>query len=249
MDLLLVAIPKDVTYLGKYRQAGSPLTKLVHSWSVQSDNWLARLAKVPYDLVNGGPRSVPGMVPGNHRFMTPGHDPLAGLVVGVFDLLRGGRTAIGTDGLWQFDSGTGDPVANVALAIVCQVAHLLSDVATPAGLPGPLMTLVGAARVGSFGDGRTLADLARYMYLKGYDVRHFVTTCTAPAASRLVLAGYFAARQFVDNEYREDAEAVARRGAGLLDHPKLVTMRFYADAMACAGNAGKIALYQGNPSA
>jgi hypothetical protein len=35
--------------------------------------------------------------------------------------------------------------------------------------------------------GRTLADLARYSYEHGYDLRHFMTTLSAPASSRLVL--------------------------------------------------------------
>jgi hypothetical protein len=190
------------------------------------------------------------MFPGNHRFMTPGHDPLLGFVVGVFDILQGGRTAIGTDGVWRFDPGLGEPVANIAAALALELLHLLSDVATPAGLPAPLMTAVGALRVGSFGErGRTVADLARYMYLEGYDLRHFVTTCSAPAAIRMILFGYFFSRRFMDGGYRADTDASARRRAPTIDHPRVRTMTFYADALACAANAGKIALYQGNPCA
>src|SRR4051812_45935697 len=56
VDLLVVAIPKDVTYLGRYPQRGSWLTKLFRSWSVPSDNTLSRVANVPFDAVSGEPR-------------------------------------------------------------------------------------------------------------------------------------------------------------------------------------------------
>lgn len=249
VDLLLVAIPSDVNYLGQYPQSGSVLTKFLKRWVVPSDNALARHAKVPFDQLGGNER-VPGMFPGNHRFLTPGHDPILGLVIGVFDILRGGRTAIGTDGIWRFDGGLGEPTANIARAVVLEVVHLISDVATKVGLPAPLMTAAGLLRVGSFGERqRTVADLARYMYLEGYDLRHFVTTCSAPMAIRLLLGGYFLGRKFVDEGYEESCLAMARRGTSFLNHPRLQMMTLLADGIACAANVGKIALYHGNPSA
>jgi hypothetical protein len=249
VDLLLVALPRDVTYLGQHPQKGSVLTRLFKSWTAPSNNALAVSAKVPYDAISGADR-VPGMYGGNHRFMTPGHDPILGLVVGVHDILRGGRTAIGTDGILRFDGGIVAPAANIAAALTTEFLHLLSDVATKAGLPAPLMTAAGLLRIGSFGEHkRTLADLARYMYLEGYDLRHFVTTCSAPAASRILLSAYFLGRRHLDRAYQDSTSASARRDASVLKHPKLERLTLYADAIACAANAGKIALYQGNPSA
>jgi hypothetical protein len=87
------------------------------------------------------------------------------------------------------------------------------------------------------------------MYLEGYDLRHFLVTCSAPVASRLLLCGYFLGRRFVDPDYRSLTDATARRGARTLEHPTLGRLTLYADALACAANAGKVALYQGNPSA
>lgn len=247
IDVLLVAIPKDVNYLGEHRQAGSVLTRLFKSWNVDSDNALAGRAKASFD---GGLGDVPGMSAGNHRFMTPGHDPILGLVVGVFDLLRGGRTAIGRDGCWRFAPQTGDPASSVFAAIAIEILHLLSDAPTKMGLPPPLMTLAGLLRVGSFGSsGRTLADLARYMYETGYDLRHFVTTATVPTAMRLVLGAYFLGRRWLDAEYGAECLADAPREGSFLRHPRFVRMTFYADCGACAANAGKIALFAGNPSA
>lgn len=249
IDLLVVAIPSDVTYLGQYEQAGSVITRALKAWTVPSDNGVASCAKVPFDQVSGANR-VRGMFPGNHRFLTPGHDPLLGWVVGVFDILRGGRTSIGVDGMLRFHDGVSAPTNDVAAAVASELLHLISDVATKAGLPAPLMTAAGLLRFGSFGEGqRTVADLARYMYLNGYDLRHFLTTCSTPAAIRLVLSAYSLGRQFADDEYRDDCAAAARRDGGTLEHPRLETIRLLADAVACAANAGKVALFQGNPSA
>jgi hypothetical protein len=246
---LLVAIPKDVTYLGRYEQKGSVLTKLFKSWVVPSDNALADESKVPFDVVSTGPR-VPGMFPGNHRFMTPGHDPLLGLAVGVHDILRNGRTAIGTDGRLRFDEISGNTGSGLSAAVVLELLHLLSDVATKAGLPAPLMTVAGLLRFGSLGENqRTVADLARYMYLEGYDLRHFVTTCTVPAGIRLLIAAYVLGRRYVDDTYAQGWHARARVNGKLLSHPSFEAMVFAADSVACAANVGKIALYQGNPSA
>lgn len=248
LDVLLVAVPKDVKYLSRHHQAGSVLTKLFKAWVVPSDNALAARSKVPFDSV-GRDSKVRGMSPGNHRFMTPGHDPLLGLAVGVHDILRGGRTAIGKDGL-RFDEIPGASTSGLTAAVIVELLHLLSDVATKAGLPAPLMTAAGLLRFGSFGENqRTVAELARYMYLEGYDQRHFATTCTVPAAIRLLLEAYVHARRYADSGYDEAWCARARTNKTLSNHPSFEGMLFVADSVACAANAGKIALYQGNPSA
>lgn len=142
LDVLLVAVPKSVTYLRRHEQHGSVLTQLFKAWIVPSDNALAAESKVPFDAVGGEPK-VPGMFPGNHRFMTPGHDPVLGLAVGVHDILRGGRTAIGTDGRLRFDEISGESVSGLGSALVVELLHLLSDVATKAGLPAPFTTAAG----------------------------------------------------------------------------------------------------------
>lgn len=249
LDVLLVAVPKDVTYLGLHPQKGSLLTRLFKSWVVPSANALAAVAKVPFDAVGGDPK-VPGMSPGNHRFMTPGHDPLLGLAVGVHDILRNGRTAIGSDGRLRFDEISGKTEPAPGAAVVLELLHLLSDVATKAGLPAPLMTAAGLLRVGPFGaNERTVADLARYMYLEGYDLRHFATTCSVPSGIRLLLGAYVLGRRFVDKAYDEGWAGRARKSGTLLSHPSFEAMLLLADSVACAANAGKIALYHGNPSA
>jgi hypothetical protein len=136
VDFLLVGIPAEVRYLGENPQKTGPLPALLKQWNLPHDNLLARVAGVPFDRVGGEPE-VAGMFPKNHRLLTPGHDPLIGMIVGVFDILRGGRTAVDPSGIPQFDSGLAEPESNPLVAVTRWVLHLISDVATPMGLPAP----------------------------------------------------------------------------------------------------------------
>ncbi len=135
--------------------------------------------------------------------------------------------------------------------MVMEVLHLLSDVATPMGLPAPGWTLTPLLQVGSLGPtDRTVAELARYMYLNGYDLRNFIASLASPAAIELVLLSYFAGRRYLDSEYDLDCRAEEETDAPKRQHPRYKSMRLIGDALACAANAGKVAiLYQGNPLA
>src|SRR6185436_15203092 len=66
----------------------------------------------------------------------------------------------------------------------------------------------------------------------------------AQVAARSAL-GCSLVRQYLDEEYRGNVEGSARREDSGLEHPKLETMTLLADAVACWGNAGKLALYHG----
>src|SRR5690606_2014075 len=161
------------------------------------------------------------------RFMQPGPDPTAGMIVGIFDILRGGRTAIGKDCRFRFDGDMAEPTWNVAGALVRWFLHLLSDVTTRMGLPAPLMTLSNLMRFGSWGEReRSVADLCRYMYHHGYDLRHFMSSMTAPAASRILLHGYWGAWRYLDPQYNSDCVQAAASGAGYWKHEKLNTLQF-----------------------
>jgi hypothetical protein len=109
------------------------------------------------------------------------------------------------------------------------------------GLPAPLMTLFQALNVGSFGEkGRTVGQLARWMYLNGYDRRHFVASGVTPLVIDIVLRAYIMLRHY--SEHGEVKLAVAQS-------PKYRSMLLAAHGVAAAANAGKVALYQGNPLA
>lgn len=250
VDLLIVRIPKNLTYLRNYSQKGSPITTALQSIKVPADNWLGKYFKVAYDRVKDVP--VDGFSVRSHRLQSIGHDPLVGLAVGTVDIMRGGLTAIGKSGTLHFLSDTGQAIPNPITAFVFQLGHLLSDGFTPMGLPPPGWSALQLLQVGDFGTRhRTAADLARFMYLKGYDSRHFLTMTTSVAAAETVLRGYFALRQKLDPRYRtqtgQEAELIGTERTGR--HPRFLAMALAAHGIAAAANVGKVVCHHGNPLA
>jgi hypothetical protein len=71
--------------------------------------------------------------------------------------MRGTVTGFSYDkltGLHSFvtHSVSDDVSINLIAAILKQLGHLISDVATPMGLPAPFMTLMQGINIGGFGD-------------------------------------------------------------------------------------------------
>ena len=267
-DFLLVRIPKTMTS-GQYAgQKGSPLTEWFKQYDTRpghSEGWFAdwareleKTCKTPYDrqhaVIDGELVRIPGMYPESHRFQSLGHDPVLGFVFGVLDILRGTVTGfsyehlIGAHHVVQGQvynplpaAGTGEQVMRLIEAILKHIGHLISDVATPMGLPAPFMTLLQGLNFGSFGEkGRTVGELARWMYLSGYDLRHFVVSGITPAVIEIVLRAYLMLRHY--SEHGETKFLLA-------GSPKYRSMLLTAHGVAAAANAGKVALYQGNPLA
>lgn len=109
------------------------------------------------------------------------------------------------------------------------------------GLPAPLMGLSQALNLGkSVFQGRNIGELARWMYLQGYDFRHFLVSGLTPATIEIVLRGCLLVRH-----WGEHGEAKLN----LAGNPKYRSMLLTAHAIAAAANAGKVALMQGNPLA
>ena len=234
-DIFLVTIPKTMTS-GVYKgQQGSIITEKLLSLkfppSVQS--WLEMKAKVPYDHTGGI----------DHRIDTFGHDPVLGFIMGILDIIRGGATTI-KGGNIDFKTGLADPVMNPLTALVTQLLHMISDVATSKGLPVPFASIIRALKVGSFhgpsGRTHTLSEMILWMYHNGYDLRHFVTMAITPATIEIILRAYLMISHYL--KYGE-------RKFLLANNPKYRSMLLSAHAIACAGNAGKIVLNQGNPLA
>jgi hypothetical protein len=249
-DYFLVSIPHTMK-IGEYvGQTGSPLTEWIQKYNIhKSDDWFAQWArhleevcKVPYDAIN-----MPGMSPSSHRFQSLGHDPVFGFIFGVLDIIRGTITGFSYDKLsgnhsffsevsWSNNSQIG-----LIEAILRQIGHLISDAFTPMGLPAPFMTLMQGINVGSIGDkGRTVGEIARWMYLNGYDFRHFLVSGITPATIEIVLRAYIMLRH-----YSEHGETKFL----LSSHPKYRSMLLAAHSIAALGNVGKIVLMEGNPLA
>jgi len=250
IDFLIVKIPKDITYLGKHLQEGSPLTKWMRNLSIKDDNWLAKYFKVGYDQVKK--TGIEGISPRTHRLQSLGHDPLIGLVIGTIDIMRGSMTAISRDGVIKVLKNVAPGQYNPFIALVTQIGHLFSDIATKMGIPCPGWPMMQLFQVGNFGKNqRTIADLARFMYLKGYDFRHFLTMSTSVAAAEIILRSYFWLRQKWDDEYAEEMgyEKDFSNAKKTSDYPRFQSLALTAHLIGSAANAGKIAVYSGNPLA
>jgi hypothetical protein len=234
VDHLVVAIPKDMTS-GKYKgQKGSGLTKWLQSLELPEwlQKWLEEVAKVPYDNTGGS----------SHRSDTPGHDPILGFVFGVIDIIRGSSTTM-KNGKIDIVTGVADG-KGILEALVLQLLHLLSDVATKRGLPVPFASIFRLLDVGSFkrenGKTATVSQLMGWMYHHGYDMRHFVTMSTTPATIEIILRMYILIRAFVEDE---------DKASNISSNPKYRSMLLSAHAIASASNVGKVYLRAGNPLA
>ncbi|MEP1080348.1 hypothetical protein NDI52_33875 [Leptolyngbya sp. PL-A3] len=258
-DYFLVKIPTTLT-TGQYAgQTSSPITEWIKKYdTTRGDDWfaswaqnLAETCKVPYDSMSyvdaDSIKRITGIFPKSHRLQSLGHDPVLGFIFGVLDIMRGTITGFSYDRLTHSHTWLQGAVwsnlepINLIEAILRQIGHLISDVATPMGLPAPFMTLIQGINVGSFGKGRhTIGELARWMYLNGYDFRHFLVSGITPAVIEIFLRAYIMLRHYAEH---------GEQRVNLTSHPKYRTMLLLAHGIATAGNAGKITLMQGNPLA
>ena len=127
-------------------------------------------------------------------------------------------------------------------AFLTQLGHLVSDVGTKQGVPPPFFGLFQGIDIAApmSDKGRSVGEIARWMYLNGFDFRHFITQGITPAVIEIIVRAYIMIRHYSE---KGDVKFV------LADNPKYRSMLLSAHAIACAGNAGKVALYQGNPLA
>lgn len=201
LDVVLVRIPADRKFMGK-KYEGSPLTDWLNENSKSLHERFGKpfegFAKVPFDAptTKATNDAVRGMFPKVHRLMSPGHDPILGFLVGIADLMRGTGTYV--DHLGNIvQVATNMAPADLTTALLKQVAHLLSDVFTPAGLPAPLFSLLQLVKTESpfalWKDGPQVpwTDVARDMYRNGYDLRHFLTMGIVPAAVEVIIRAYW----------------------------------------------------------
>ena len=220
LDIFLVKIPTDQNFLGGAQQ-GSPLTKWLREHSEEvHENFLERFekrAKVPYD--DSFNREVEGLSPKVHRLMSPGHDPILGFIFGVLDILRGTGTFIDKYGdVVILDKPPTDPV-NLTAAFSKVFLHLLSDVCTSAGVQPPFFTPLQLVKADSpfklkeGGDRVLWTDIARYMYVHGYDLRHFATMGLVPATVEMVIRGWLLYESY---EKEEDPKLTKAKTASML---------------------------------
>ena len=245
VDTFLVKTPKTgklTEVLKRYNamNADDPIGQWL--WGIE------KRQKVPYDtMVGANGRRIGGMYPKSHRFQTLGHDPALGFIFGVFDIMQGTATGFAYSHPAQHhcffhDRVPGaDPNVDLVAAILRHIGHLLSDVSTPMGLPAPFMTLLQGFNVGNFGEkDRTIAEIARYMYVEGYDLRHFLAAGTVPAIVEIVLRAYIMLRHYSEHG------AVPK---DLASTPKYRHMLKVAHGIVAFSNTAKVVCLRGDPLA
>lgn len=258
LDFLVVRIPKDINYLNNYMQKGSEFTKWLRSLGINEDGeignsflkWCENVNKVSYDQsINS---DIKGFRPHSHRLLSLGHDPLFGLIFGTLDMMNGSMTAFGTDGKLHIITNEIEFSSDKILSPIIWLGHIISDVCTKMGIPIPGWGFLQVLQFGSFGTkDRTIADLSKWMYLNGYDLRHFATMAISVAAIEIIVRGYHYLSEINNKEqlYNFHSSIVDREIRQLHSDLKLRKMLFLSHLIATSGNALKIFVYHGNPLA
>jgi hypothetical protein len=258
LDFLIISIPKDINYLGKYKQKGSNFTGWLRTLGIDKDGklipflkWCENVCQVPYDQsINS---TIQGFNPRSHRLFSLSHDPLFGLIFGTLDILNGSMTTFDANGNLQivktFDVTFNDKV----FAPLLWLGHIISDMCTKMGVPIPGWAFLQLLQFGSLGaNNKTIADISRWMYLNGYDFRHFLTMSIPVAVIEIVIRGYHYLSSLENPEqlqYPLHTSIASRELIQIQSNLKLHKMLFLSHAIAASGNALKVFTYSGNPLA
>ena len=204
---------------------------------------LERNFRVPFDPSTSQrlETRVEGLGPRTHRMASLGHDPILGWYFGVRDILAGGFTTIGSDGRLVIQSMPDWEPAEFGVGLFVKIleafqlvaGHLLSDVATPAGLPPPLFGLLQFFQQGGIGK-HSIADVARAMYRSGYDFRHFLAGGISVAIVEVFVRTAWTVRELSEGKKLIDALPVG----GV----RLRSSLFLSHSVVTAINAGKVAV-------
>lgn len=253
IDIALIKMPRHPGFLGSPASEGGPLANWVRERinGILSPDEIKRLEQefpVPYDASTsrGLVERVEGLGPRTHRYQSLGHDPVLGFVFGVKDIMGGTFSAIDANGRFISQNvSSQDRIVNIFEAVARQLGHLASDVATPAGLPVPLMPLLQYFQVGSIGkSGYTIGEVSRLMYRSNYDFRHFLAMSLSPLIIEVIVRLLYFSKRMQEGATLDDAFPFQLPGQSR--RPKLQTMLFSAHTIATAANAGKVAISE-NP--
>lgn len=257
IDIFLVKIPKDTIIVRngeRLLQEGGYLTEILRSIGLdengKASQWITTLEnhfKVPYD--KSVDPDIIGLNPRSHRLHSLAHDPsVAGLIWGIKDIVSGTFSCIDKNGCLVVEKVTEAGFEKLFTAPILWLGHLLSDVFTKMGIPIPGWSYLQLLQFGSLGDKqRSIAEVARYMYLEGYDLRHLVSMTTTNAVIELIVRLYY---HLVCKKRPDDFSLTAEKEyVEVKNKIKLHNMLFVAYSVASCGNIAKLCVYQGNPTA
>lgn len=254
IDILLVGIPQKTTEGLK----GGPLSNYVRDWFNKRfpEEEMERLAnskisKVSFDAQDNRHTTeyVTGLSAYYHRLLSLGHDPILGLIFGVYDILTGKMTTIDKSGKivsQVMENYTDRKESDIFAAIAKQIIHFKSDITTSMGLPAPLMALFNLFQFGSIGkEEQTIAEIVQGMYYEGYDFIHFCSMSIPTMIIEVIIRlGYGIKRIKEGNSVKDSIPFSLNREK----HPKLSTMLFIGHSAATTINAGKV-YFTKNPMA
>ncbi len=185
--------------------------------------------------------------PINHRFKALSHDPVLALFIGALDVMNGTCTIIDNGSIKVLDTlrgSIGD--YNFFNALGMMLGHLASDFNTPSGagnrgmgIPAPLMSLFGGLKGVRIGN-QDIADLAEFMYIKGYDARHFLTMSIPVLINEVLIRVLFIIKEMKENR-RGFYEVFKETLPFNLSHRFRMVLNISYGTMV-AVNAGKVAL-------
>lgn len=254
IDILLVGIPqKGPEGLDAGKLSDFIRRKFDEKFPSEEMEKLAnsRVSKVPYDAQDNRNTTerVDGLSSYYHRLLSLGHDPLLGLIFGVFDILTGKMTTIDKKGKivsQVMENYASTKETRIFSAIAKQLIHFKSDVTTTMGLPAPLMSLFNLLQFGSIGEEeQTIAEIVQGMYYEGYDFIHFCSmTVPTMIIEVIIRIGYALKRIKEGNGIKDSIPFSLNREK----NPKLATMLFIGHSAATAINAGKV-YFTKNPMA
>ncbi len=257
IDVLLVKIPKDTVIVRngeRIFQKGGSLTGILRGIGIDekgnTSKWVKTLEKwfkVPYD--KSIDPDILGLTPRSHRLHSLAHDPsIAGLIWGIKDIVSGTFTSIDRNGCLVVEKIAETNFMNLFTAPILWLGHLFSDVYTRMGIPIPGWSYLQLLQFGSLGEKqRTIADVARYMYLEGYDLRHLMSMSATNAVIELIVRLYY---HLVCKKRPNSISLTAEKEyIEIKNKIKLHNMFFVSYAVAFCGNIAKMCAYQGNPTA
>lgn len=257
VDVFLVKIPTDTMIVrngNRIFQEGSSLTDMLRSIGRNKDGqalqWVTTLEKwfkVPYD--KSVDPDILGLNPKTHRLHSLAHDPsLLGLLWAIKDIVTGTFSSIDRNGCLVVEKVIETDYLRLFTAPILWLGHLISDIFTKMGIPIPGWSYLQLLQFGNLGEKqRTISEVARYMYLEGYDLRHLVSMSTTNAVIEIVVRLYYflvckkKPKEFTLNAEKEYVE--------IKNKIKLHNMLSISYAVASCGNIAKICAYQGNPNA
>lgn len=186
--------------------------------------------------------------PMNHRLRSLSHDPILGLIFGVWDMMHGTCTIVNEGKIISVAGKAGSTDGNIFQLIGRMFGHLLSDVNAPSakgnrgmGLPAPFMGILRMFEGIPIGDSN-FGKQIEWMYVNGYDFRQFVVTSIPMTIMEILLRVFYTIKQM--SVYGAEFGVTILDTMPLHMNPRFRMMLAMAYGTSSAVNAGKVYITQ-----